>query len=138
MNTSTLIRPKQKPSVRDGMEAIARALKVELGRAPDAGIAVVINERMGVNIAPGLDQQITAFFQIAEANQVSSKVWISALSEAASWGLDGDAPRFVVLNRHLTLLWTTPARTEEDLLARLHEKIAVALALSDLVKNHPA
>ncbi len=138
MNTSTLIRPKQKPSVRDGMESIARALKVELGQAPDAGIAVVINDRMGVNIAPGPDQQITAFFQIAEASRVSSKVWIRALSEAASWGLDDDAPRFVVLNRYLTLLWTTPARTEGDLLARLHEKIAVALALSDLVKNHPA
>jgi len=138
MNTSTLIRPKQKPSIRDGMESIARALKVELGQAPDAGIAILINDRMAVNIAPGPDQQITAFFQIAEANQVSGKVWISALSEAASWGMDGDAPRFVVLNRYLTLLWTTPARAPEDLLARLHEKIAVALALSDLVKNHPA
>lgn len=138
MNTSTLIRPQQKPWVRDGMESIARALKAELGHAPDAGIAVVINDRMGVNIAPGPDQQITAFFQIAEANQVSSKVWISALSEAASWGLDGDAPRFVMLNRHLTLLWTTPARATEDLLARLYEKIATALALNDLVKSHPA
>lgn len=137
MNTSTLIRPKQKPSIRSGMESIARALKVELGRAPDAGLAVVINDRMAVNIAPGPDQQIAAFFQIAEVDRVSSKVWISALSEAASWGLDADAPRFVVLNRYLTLLWTTPARTEEDLLGRLHEKIAIAMALNDLVKDHP-
>jgi hypothetical protein len=128
----------QKPSIRSGMESIARALKVELGRAPDAGIAVVINDRMTINIAPGPNQQIAAFFQIAEASQVSSKVWVSALTEAANWGLDIDAPRFVVLNRYLTLLWTTPARTEEDLLARLHEKMATALALSNLVADHPA
>ncbi len=127
----------QEPTVRESMEAIARALGVELGKAPDAGLALTFND-MPVTIAPGRNKRIAVCFQIAEAKKMSQSVWISALSEAASWGLEGETLRFVIVDRYFALLWTPAPTAEAALLAQLYETVATALAVTKLASDYPA
>lgn len=136
MNTSAYSNVKQPMDMRAAMQAVARELKVDLGAAPDAGIAVLINQFMPVTIAPGHHGRIAAFFQIALADEVPQKVLLSALSEAVRWGLEGETLRFVVLDRYFTLLWTPVPEPEDDLIERLQENIVTALAIADLAKKH--
>lgn len=136
MNTSVFSKLRQPLDSRAAMQAFACELRVELGEAPDAGIAVLINDVMPVTIAPGRHDRIAVFFQIALAESVPQKVFISALSEAVGWGLDGETRRFVVLNRYFTLLWTPKPESENDLVEKLQENIATALAIAELAKKH--
>jgi hypothetical protein len=136
MNTSVYSKLKQPVDIRGAMQAMARELQVELGDAPDAGIAVLINKVMPVTIAPAHHGRIAAFFQIAHAEKVPQKVLISALSEAVRWGLEGETLRFVVLNRYFTLLWTPVPESKDELIERLQENIVTALAIADLAQKH--
>lgn len=118
-------------TVRDNMETIAQALKLELGAAHDAGLAFRVSTRVPATVAPGRNGRLVALLQIASAEQVSSTLWISALSEAAGWGLNGERQRFVVVDGHFALLWTTPPLPAPELLDQLYELFATAVALAD-------
>lgn len=122
-------------TVRSSMETIAKALGHPLGKAPDAGLALTVND-LPVTIAPGRNNRIAVCCQIAEARKVSPDVWISALSEAASWGLDGETMRFAVVDRYAVLLWTPAPQPGSELLPRLYETFATALAVADLARRH--
>lgn len=119
------------PTVRDNIETIAQALKLELGSAHDAGLALRVNNRVSATVASGRNGQLVALFRIASVEQVSSTLWISALSEAAGWGLNGERQRFVVVDGHFALLWTTPPLPALELLDQLYELFATAVALAD-------
>ena len=118
------------PTVRRNMEAIADKLGRTLGEHEDAGLAIRISGRVPATIAPGRNNRLVAMFMIAKAEQVPSTLWISALSEAAGWGIGGEHQRFVVVDGYFTLLWTTPALPERELLDQLYELFATAVALA--------
>jgi hypothetical protein len=124
------------PTVRGCLEAFARALKTDLGSAPDAGLAITINDVLTVAIAPGRNGRLAAFFRIAEASALNNELWISTLSEAATWGVDGENQRFVVVEGHLAILWTPLPQPAQVLLPQLNEIIATALAVTELVARH--
>ena len=124
-------------SPRESMTVIAEALGVELGAAPEAGLALLLNDVLPVTIAPSRHGRIAVCFQISEAKKTSQDVWISALSEAAGWGLDGETQRFVVVDRYLALLWTPQPLAKDVLLTRLYEVIAIAYAVAQLAAKHP-
>lgn len=130
MNIATV----KTPTVRQCMETIATALGQPLSDAPDAGLALTVNG-MPVTIAPGRNDRIAVCCQIAEARELSPNVWISALSEAASWGLEGETQRFAVVDRYAVLLWTPAPQPASELLPRLHEVFATALAVADLARR---
>ena len=119
------------PTVRDNMETIAQALKLELGAAHDAGLAFRVCTRVPATVAPGANGRLVALLRIASAEKVPSTLWISALSEAAGWGLNGERQRFVVVDGHFALLWTTPPLPAPELLDQLYELFATAVALAD-------
>jgi hypothetical protein len=136
MNTTpdTLVRTpiaSAAPTMRDDMQTIAQALKLELGAAHDAGLAFRVDNRVAATVAPGRNGRLVAILRIANAEQVSSTLWISALSEAAGWGLNGERQRFVVVDGHFALLWTTPPLPAPELLDQLYELFATAVALAD-------
>jgi hypothetical protein len=124
--------PSGAPTIRDNMETIARVLQLPLGAAGDAGLAFRIDDCVPATIVPGGHDRLVAMFWIAEAEQASPTLWISALSEAAGWGLDGERQRFVVVDGQFTLLWTTPPLAEPALLEQLYELFATAVALVDI------
>jgi hypothetical protein len=123
----------QTPSPRDNMERLARTLQLDLGPAADAGLAFRIGQRVPATVAPGRNGRLVALLRIAEAAQVPPTVWISALSEAAGWGLDGERQRFVVVDGQFALLWTTPPLPGDAWLEQLYELFATAVALADMV-----
>jgi hypothetical protein len=118
------------PTVRDNMVTIAQTLKLELGTAPDAGLAFRVSTCVPATVAPGRNGRLVAILRIANAEQVPSALWISALSEAAGWGLNGERQRFVVVDGHFALLWTTPPLPAPELLDQLYELFATAVALT--------
>jgi len=124
-------------SLRRNMQTIARTLALTLGEADDAGLAFRIRDRVSVTVAPGQNDRLVAIFRIADVQQVPSTLWISALSEAAGWGLAGERQRFVVVDGHLALLWTTPALPDDDLLDQLYELFATAVALAAFADVEP-
>jgi hypothetical protein len=119
------------PTVRDNMETIAQTLKLELGAAQDAGLGFRVSTRVPATVAPGRNGRLVAILRIANAEQVPSTLWISALSEAAGWGLNGERQRFVVVDGHFALLWTTPPLPAPELLDQLYELFATAVVLAD-------
>jgi hypothetical protein len=125
------------PTVRSNLQAIADVLGVELGDAADAGLALTFNQLMPVTISPGRNDRLAVCFQIAEVSNTSHRVWVSALSEAASWGLDGETLRFAVVNRYFVLLWTPAPMPPPTLVGLLYERIATAIALAQLARNFP-
>ncbi len=124
------------PSLRTNMQAIARALHVELGNEADATLSLVI-DNVPVTISPTRNGRIAAFFQLADVDRVSHKVMVNALSEAAAWGVDGETQRFVVIDRYFALLWSPGPLPEKTLLAQLEEVIATALAVAQLAVSFP-
>jgi hypothetical protein len=119
------------------MEVVAQVLKLELGAAQDAGLAFRVDNRVPATIAPGRNGRLVAVLRIANAEQVSSTLWISALSEAAGWGLNGERQRFVVVDGHFALLWTTPPLPAPELLDQLYELFATAVALAGFAAPEP-
>ncbi|WP_425258757.1 hypothetical protein ACPOLB_24935 [Rubrivivax sp. RP6-9] len=123
------------PTLRHNMESVAEVLGLPLGPAADAGLAFRISDTVQATIAPGRNERLVALFRIAAADTVSPTLWISALSEAAGWGLLGERQRFVVVDGHFTLMWTTPALSEPELLNHLHDLFATAVALADVARR---
>jgi hypothetical protein len=123
------------PTLRLNMASIAEVLGLPLGPAADAGLAFRIGGTVQVTIAPGRNERLVALFRIAAADAVSPTLWISALSEAAGWGLVGERQRFVVVDGHFTLMWTTPALPETELLNELHDLFATAVALAAMAQR---
>jgi len=126
-----------KPTLRANMESIARALRVELAPQADAALSLVI-DNVPATIAPTRHGRIAAFFKLADADQVSRKVMVSALSEAAAWGVRGSTLRFVVLDGDFALLWSPAPMAQAELLEQLDEAIATGLAVAELVASFPA
>ena len=126
------------PTLRQNMQWLARALEQPLGEAPNAGLALRIGRCVTATIAPGRQDCLVALFCIGPAEQMPTTVWISALSEAAGWGLAGERQRFVVVDGHFTLLWTTPPLPEPELLECAHELIATAVALAEMAAGSSA
>ena len=142
MNASAVLHESRaaeavKPTLRASMESIARALRVELAPHAEAALSLVI-DNVPATIAPTRQGRIAAFFKLAEADRVSRKVMVGALSEAAAWGVRGATLRFVVLDGDFALLWSPEPMTESDLLEQLDEAIATALAVAELVASFPA
>jgi hypothetical protein len=125
-------------TVRRNMESIADALGLELGVADDAGLAIRIDDRLSATITPGRNERLVAMFRIGRAETLPIALWISALSEAAGWGLNGERQRFVVLDGDFTLLWTTPPQDPDTLLAELYELFATALAVANIAQRRSA
>ena len=125
-------------TVRRNMESIADALGLALGVADDAGLAIRIDDRLSATIAPGRNERLVAMFRIGRAETLPIALWISALSEAAGWGLNGERQRFVVLDGDFTLLWTTPPQDPDTLLADLYELFATALAVANIAQRRSA
>lgn len=123
--------------LRRNMQTIARTLGLPLGEAEDAGLAFRIRDRVSATVAPGRSDRLVAILRVAEVQQVPSTLWISALSEAAGWGLEGERQRFVVLDGHLALLWTTPELPDDELLDRLYGLFATAVALAEAADTAP-
>jgi hypothetical protein len=126
------------PSLKGNLRSIAQALGLTLGDAPEAALAFSVQGRVEAAIAPvpvvapGQGQRLAVILRIAEAGQVPPAVWIGALSEAAGWGLADEGRRFVVLDGHFALLWTTPPLAERELLERLDDLLSTALALAEM------
>lgn len=126
------------PTLRDNMRWLARALKQTLGDRPDSGLALRIRRCVTATITPGQNERIVALFRIGAVERMPAAVWIGALSEAAGWGLNGERQRFVVVDGHFTLLWTTPPLAERELLDTLFELMATAVALAEMAGNDGA
>lgn len=124
------------PMLRANMESIARSLRVNLAPSADAGLSLVIN-RVPTTIAPTPQGRVAAFFKLADIDRVSRKVMVSALSEAAAWGIRGATLRFVVLDGDFALLWSPEPMPEPDLLGQLDEAIETALAVAELITSFP-
>ena len=123
------------PSLRQNMHWLASALLQPLGEAADAGLALRFGRNVTATIAPGRHGRLVAMFSIGAAEQMPATVWISALSEAAGWGLAGENQRFVVVDGQFVLLWTTPALPEQELVGQLHELVATAVALAEMTAS---
>lgn len=120
-------------SLRRNMEIIARTLNLGLGDGPEAGLAFSVGRSVSATVAPGRNGRLVAIMRIAPADRVPPALWIGALSEAAGWGLHGERQRFVVIDGHFALSWTTPALPEGELLDTLFDLFATALALAELL-----
>lgn len=127
----------QEPTLRSNMEAIARALRVEIAAHEDAALSLVI-DNVPATFAATRHGRIAAFFKLGEADQVSRKVFLGALSESAAWGLRGATLRFVVMDGDFALLWSPVPMPDAALLEQLDEAIATALAVAELVASYPA
>ena len=93
-------------SARACLEDLARVLGVELDDAPDAVLSLVVDEVLPVTVAHGNHGRVALACNIAQVDELTHPAWVAALSTAAQWGLDGEALRFVVIDRYLMLLWT--------------------------------
>jgi hypothetical protein len=121
-------------TLRNNMECIARTLGLTLGAAQDAGLAFRVGTCVPTTIAPSHNNRLVALLRIGTAARMPSRIWVSALSEAAGWGLAGERQRFVVVDGHFALLWTTPPLPESELMAVLFELFATAVALAEMAE----
>ena len=129
--------PEAEP-VRRNIEAVARALRLTPPASNVATLAFRLGSGVRVTVAPGSNDRLVVMLRIAAADEVPPALWVSALSEAAEWGLGGERQRFVVVDGRLTLLWTTPPLAERDLLDQLYELLATAAALAAMCQEHAA
>ncbi len=119
------------PTLRGNMEWLAQRFAQPLGEADDAGLALRIGRCVTATIAPGRHGRLVALLDIGLAERIPPVVWISALSEAAGWGLAGERQRFVVVAGHFSLLWTSPPLARGELEEQLTELMATATALAE-------
>jgi hypothetical protein len=132
--TDTRVDPAG-PTLRDNMAWLADTFAQPLGEADDAGLALRIGRCLTATIAPGRQGRLVALFDIGLAERIPPVVWISALSEAAGWGLAGERQRFAVVDGHFTLLWTTPPLPRSALEDQLWALMATAMALAEAAQH---
>ncbi|HEY4350790.1 MAG TPA: hypothetical protein VGN31_06160 [Paraburkholderia sp.] len=130
MDLATPAKTVVSPS-RHAMELIAREFNAVLGSGTDAGLALVVDNLVALNIAPVGTERIAAFCHVADASRMTPDAWIGMLSEAALWGIDGEAMRFGVLDDFVALMWSFPptlpdAATVGGLRLMLERAVAVA------------
>jgi hypothetical protein len=131
---NTSVEP-QAASARATMERIARALGVTLEDTPDPLIAVVIDNRVAVNIAVH-GERVAAFCRIADVSQMTSDAWVAMLAEAASWGFDGESARFAVMKPFVALLWSAPlAESADALIEPLQNVLSRAVEVARMVRR---
>ena len=121
------------PSLRENMESIASALGLELGEQEDAGLAWDLGERVSATIAPGRNGRLTTLLWIADVRQMPQTLLASALAEAAQWGVAGERQRFVVVDGHFCLLWTTTPMPSPELLEHVSGLFATAVTIGSMV-----
>lgn len=135
MNTTTRQDPTSALTPRRAMEAIAHALRTELGPEDDAALALTING-LGVHIAPRRQGGLAAIFRVGAADTVSRQAVVAALAQSARWARDGLTHRFVVLDGALTLAWSPAPVPRARLLDELEEAVVNALAVAALALRY--
>ncbi|WP_156883947.1 hypothetical protein [Paraburkholderia sp. SOS3] len=121
---------------RHAMELIAREFNAVLGNSADAGLALVVDNLVALNIAPVGAQRIAAFCHVGDASRMTPDAWISMLSEAALWGIDGEAMRFGVLDDFVALMWSfPPTLPDAEIVGGLRLMLERAVAVARMVRK---
>jgi hypothetical protein len=121
---------------RHAMELIAREFNAVLGGGADAGLALVVDNLVALNIAPVGAERIATFCHVADASRMTPNAWIGMLSEAALWGIDGEAMRFGVLDDFVALMWSfPPTLPDAEIVRGLRLMLERAVAVARMVRK---
>jgi len=89
-----------------------------------------------LNVAPVGTDRIALFCHLADVPQMTPQAWTGMLSEATTWGIDGETMRFTVLDQFVALMWSfEPNLPTDELTARLRLVVERAVAVARMIRK---